>query len=156
MRLSPYEKLRWSWVFLALAASVGLAGCGSSTGNVTGKVSYKGTVLKGGNVTFAGEDGKNPQTAPIAEDGSYSIQKMPVGPVKITVETKSLGKVAKAPSNTPAGGKVPPPEAGYRPPDPAEAARRFVEIPDKYSDPAKSDLTYTVTPGSQSHDIELK
>jgi hypothetical protein len=30
-----------------------------------------------------------------------------------------------------------------------------VDLPNKYLDPAASGLTYTVTPGSQTHDIEL-
>src|SRR5260370_4684338 len=128
------------WVILAIGASIGLAGCGPASGNVSGKVFYKDAPLKGGNVTFAGTDGKNPQTSPISEDGSYSIDKMPVGPVKITVETKSLAKESQQRKNTPPPGVTPPP--GYLPPDPADAAKHYVKIPDKYSDPAKSELPY--------------
>jgi hypothetical protein len=154
MRLSRWDKLRWAWVVLAFVASVALAGCGPSTGNVSGKVLYKGAPLKGGNVSFTTADSKIPQTSPIAEDGSYSIEKIPLGPVKISVETKSLAQTAKAFKNEPPPGMTQP--GGKNQSDPAEAARRYVAIPDKYSDSITSELTYTVTSGNQSHDIELK
>jgi hypothetical protein len=35
-------------------------------------------------------------------------------------------------------------------------ANRYLAIPPKYADVEKTDLTYEVTPGAQTHDIELK
>ena len=154
MRLSCRDQMRWGWMLLAVGVSAGVAGCGPSTGNVSGKVLYKGAPLNGGVVTFAGEDGKNPQIAQIAEDGSYSVEKIPVGPVKITVATKSSVKQGKQPrKNLPPTNVTPPP--GYIPQDASDGGKPLVEIPAKYSDSEKSGLTYTVTSGSQSYDIKL-
>lgn len=154
MRLSPRPGIRRWAVVLAFAASVAVAGCGATTGKVTGKVTYKGSPLKGGNVTFLTPDGKKPVSSVIGEDGAYTVEGVPVGEVKITVETKSLKQQANHPSYQPPPGMTPP--GGYKPPDPAEALKHYVEIPEGYSNPDTSGLTYTVKPGSQPHDIELK
>jgi hypothetical protein len=154
MRRAPWDILRAWGMLLAIAASVGLAGCGPASGTISGKVSYKGAILKGGNVSFVSADGKIAKSSPIAEDGSYSIEKMPVGTVKISVETKTLEQAAKARRNDPPPGQTRPGDKTQS--DPAEAAKRYVPIPEKYADPNTSELTYTVTSGTQPHDIELK
>jgi hypothetical protein len=137
------------------------AGCAPSKGSISGKVIYKETPLKGGNVTFISTDGKQTLSTPIKDDGTYSIENMPVGPVTITVETESLASAAQAATqagkshrNTPPPGSGAPP--GYGGSDAADFAKRYVKIPDNYANPDTSGLTYTVTPGSQTHDIELK
>src|SRR5438309_1497865 len=68
---------------LALA----LAGCGAPTGEVSGKVTLEGKPLPGGFVAFIGE-GDNPATVSgeIHPDGTYSVSKVPVGKVAITVQ----------------------------------------------------------------------
>ena len=33
---------------------------------------------------------------------------------------------------------------------------KYVRIPSRYADDKKSGLTYTVQPGAQTHDVELK
>src|SRR5256885_16873266 len=75
-------------LFLALASVLAASGCGG-TGTITGKVSYKGTPLKGGTVYFISAGGFVGQS-PIEEDGTYTIPKMPPGEVTITVETDSV------------------------------------------------------------------
>jgi hypothetical protein len=100
-------------VLLALVLSLGLAGCGSSKGTVSGKVYYKDAPLKGGTVTVVGAD-KQSYLAEIQEDGNYSVEKIPVGEVSITVETTSL-----RPPNPNMMRNKPPADAegGYKPPD---------------------------------------
>jgi hypothetical protein len=128
-------------------------GCSPSVGTVNGTVSYKGTMLKGGTVTFLAPDGKA-ASCEIKEDGHYTVDKVPTGPVKISVETKSLAVSARAPSYSPPPGVTPP--GGYKPPDRAEKAKRYVPIPETYSDPEKSGLSYTVKPGMQDYNITLQ
>ena len=125
---------------LALAA----VGCGRSTGNISGKVTYKGAPLPGGYVTFSCE-GETPTTksTSIQADGSYSITAMPVGPAKITVQG-ILGPQGPGSASGPGGTQ--PPGGG----------RKTVYVPPDYSTTDKSGLTFTVAGGSQSHDIELK
>jgi hypothetical protein len=141
---------------LALLLLFGAAGC-SSYGTVSGKVSHKGQTLGGGTVVFF-SPGKGSVPAQISPDGSYTIAKVPIGPVKISVETASA-KPAAAPK-----GMTPPPGAANVPPDAANSpvyggqkssGGKYVPIPENYGDPEKSGLSYTVQSGSQSHNIEL-
>jgi len=139
---------------LALAVLLGVTGCGTGpTGSVSGKVSYLGNPVKGGNVIFSAQNGKKSVMAPIGEDGSYTVSDVPVGDVKIAVQTKALGvlaataKISSIPANSPmrSGSKI----------SPEDAARRFVQIPDNYEDTESSGLTYVVQKGSQEHNITL-
>lgn len=142
---------------LTLALLVAVAGCGPKTGTVSGKVTYKGEPLKGGNVIFASEKGQS-LLAPIGEDGTYTIQNVPVGEAKIAVKTKHLGIVAAMAKMKGAGGPPQDTSGGVGAPKkltPEEAVRRFVAIPAQYEDTETSGLTFTVKGGSQSHDIPL-
>jgi hypothetical protein len=154
MRLSPWNNLgRWMG-FLALALCLGAVGCGSSTGTITGKVYYKNTPLKGGTVNFLTSDKKVNQLSEIQEDGSYKIEKMPVGEVTITVETISLRPARNIPTYAPPKGQET--SGGYTPPNIADKAKRYVPIPDKYASADNSGLKYTVKGGSQPYDIKLE
>jgi hypothetical protein len=137
---------------LALAA----AGCGSSTGRVSGKVYEKKTPLKGGNVTFLSADKQFGKTAEIQEDGSYTLDELPPGDMTICVETSSLNPARSTfiPKNA-----MPKDVAGdgdFQPTDPRAAAQRYVPIPARYADPETSGLKYTVQKGKQQHDIQLE
>jgi hypothetical protein len=142
---------RFCPLLVLAAASLGAAGCGEPVGSVSGKVLYNGAAVKAGSVGFVDAQGKG-YSSPIAEDGTYKIDKVPAGPVKVTVETSSILAAAKAPSYAPPADA----KGSYTVPDAAKAKANYVKIPDKYEDAQKTDLTYTVTPGSQPHDIELK
>ena len=141
---------------LLLCLLLGAAGCGAS-GSVTGKVLYKGHPLEGGTVLFV-SPGRASVTAEIGPDGSYSIPKIPAGPVHIAVETQSAkaGKVPKG-MMPPKGVEVPPEAqqsgvyAGQ-----GRSGGKAVAIPEQYADPDKSNLTYTVTGGPQTHDVDLQ
>ena len=102
-----------------------------ATASVEGKVTYQGKPLPGGTVQFHAPKGK-PVVAKIDAEGSYSAPAVPVGPVKITVETTSVK-----------------PKAGGKP-------GNYIPIPVKYASPETSGLTLTVQEGKQRHDIELK
>ncbi|HKI35265.1 MAG TPA: hypothetical protein VKA46_25635, partial [Gemmataceae bacterium] len=127
------------------------AGCGG-TGTVTGKVFYKDKPLGGGTVVFWNIDGKGSKTSRIQPDGSYTMENMPAGPVKITVETKSArpSGAGQAPGQGRAP-KMPAPPTDKLPPEadmgnvygaPRPPGEKYVEIPADYGDMDKSDLTY--------------
>ncbi len=130
------------------------AGCGSK-GAVSGKVLYQGKPVSAGTVSFVLEGG-GVLSSPIREDGTYTIQNVPPGEVKITVETTS----ARPPSvQERPGQKAPEFMMKYvkeKDSKLAERAKRYVPIPEQYSDPAKSNLTYVVKSGKQEHDIDMK
>jgi hypothetical protein len=136
---------------LAVLLTLALGGCGSrNTGSISGTVSYKGQPLGNGSVVFVGKEGKG-DSSPIGADGSYQVNRAPVGQVKITVETvppaPTAGAIPMAGKITPSGGPEMPKSPG--------AAGKYVKIPDKYKDAAQSTLTYEVKPGSQKYDINL-
>jgi hypothetical protein len=131
-----------------------LIGCGAGKGTVSGKVLYKGQPLKGGNVTFSPEqEGATTLSSRIQEDGSYTVQGIATGPVKIAVETESA-KPPPTPQQL-ARRNVAPVPGDPNAESKEGGASRYVKIPAKYKDSATSDLKYTVQRGSQSFDIKL-
>ncbi len=106
-----------------------------ATGSVEGKVVYRGKPLPGGTVGFHPARGK-PVIARIDAEGNYLAPAVPVGEVKVTVETESA---------KPKGGGLPKVQQA-----------RYIAIPEKYARPATSGLTYTVQKGRQTLNIELK
>lgn len=126
--------------FAALVLAAGsflVAGCGS-TGSVSGRVTNKGKSLPSGTVTLLTSENKI-FTSQIASDGTYAVRQLPVGPVKIAVQTPPHIIV-----NDP-----------QMPSQPDVPAPPPVPIPPKYRDPNASGLTLNVTGGSQTHDIEV-
>jgi hypothetical protein len=142
---------------LCLCGMLLAAGCAGGKGVVSGKVSYQGKPVRAGTVSFVPQGG-GVMSSPIEEDGSYTIRNVPVGTVKITVETESARPPALQSGR---GGEAPEFMRKYvkeKNPELAspERAKRFVPIPKQYSDADKSNLTYEVKSGKQEHDIDLK
>ena len=102
-------------------------------GQIEGTVRFQGKPLPGGTVSFHPDKGK-PFVAQLQDDGSYTLKDVPVGAMRVTIETESL----KNPAKPPKGGK------------------KYVPIPRAYADPKTSGLTYTMLEGRQAFDIELK
>jgi hypothetical protein len=156
MLRGPQEKVRYS-SFPSLAAlllALVLAGC-SGKGTISGRVIYKGQPLPSGAVAFYGA-GNSVRTTQIDAQGNYSVTGVPAGPAKVCVITVPSGT---APVSG-AAGKMDPSKMGASPDVTSgtgtPTAPKYVPIPQKYKDPGTTDLDYTVTPGSQSWDIELK
>jgi hypothetical protein len=153
------------WLLRGLTLCLVLAsvGCGSK-GTVSGKITYNGTPLPSGTVTFVPEKGE--VVTAVIVDGKYTAQKVPTGPAKILVTSvpanegrASFGNQGKNAminnmKNIPEDAPIPPEArkslAGGNP------ARNGLKIPTRYNDSEKTDLKYTVKSGSQDHDIELK
>lgn len=128
--------------FLLFAPLV-IAGCsggGDTKAVVSGKVTYKGKELPIGTVSFYDEKDQLMSSGGLA-NGKYRVEKLTAGAAKITVTTPPPSKDEKAP----------PKDAGL-----AGPAFTVVPIPPAYGNVKTSGLTYTVTSGEQSHDIDLK
>jgi len=128
-----------------LAALALLAGCGGG-GSVSGKVTLNDQPLTGGTVTFHPTGSGPSGIGTIGPDGRYEIavgtdKSLPPGDYVVTVEaTEAVSNAEPAPS-----------KGGPRPPAPPKRI-----TPAKYADKAKTDLRFTVKPGSNSIDIPLK
>lgn len=154
---------------LALPLSLLAAGCGKE-GTVSGKVYYKGELLKGGMVTFFPESAKAGDfRSPIGEDGSYSIPKVPPGSAKIAVmvgiptpppsifkgrSAERAEKAYKSKMTSEEAKKAATPKDKDAPFNPL-ASGYTSPLPEKYSDPDKSGLTVNVTGGKMTHDIKM-
>jgi hypothetical protein len=142
----------------------GMSGCGAGSqtpAKVTGKVTYKGKPLPGGNIIFHTEKGT--YNVALAQDGSgtYNAPDLPIGLMKVTVETEFLnqGKVIN-----PGGERAQQismdrrkaeQAGGFGPPSSEQLAARYVKIPEKYSKFAKTPLSTTLEKGPQVRDYDL-
>lgn len=152
MRLFP--RINRGGMFLVSIAFLGAAGCGASTGTITGKVTFKNTPLKGGTVSFVSADKQTSKSGPIQEDGSYTVEKVPPGEAIICVETTSVGPPPGVPGYAaPAGMENPNATTST---DRAQQAKRYVFIPPRYAEPEQSGLKYTVKSGTQEKNINLE
>jgi hypothetical protein len=135
--------LHISWLNPLLLVLLG-TGCSPHLGCVSGTVLYNNQPLPSGTVLFVGPDGSRRGFSPIAADGTYRVEKVPVGAVKIAVVSE--------PRVPP--GLMKPPGPGAQPPD--RKANDHVLIPARYNDPEHSGLTCTVEGGRQTQDILLQ
>jgi len=159
---------------LSLVLLVGVIGC-SKRGTVYGKVTYDGKPVTHGIITFHPEKGNGIPVDIV--DGEYKAEKVPAGPVIVTVDTtlkrkewKKLkeevdkgnsggmptvvakGKDAKVDTSSKPGME----EMGKRSKENWEKIKDMIDVPDKYADPKTSNKSYTITSGSQEINIELE
>jgi hypothetical protein len=131
------------WVSTVLVLLAG-TGCGPRVGHVSGKVLYNDKPLPSGTVLFVGQDGSRRGFSPIAADGTYRFENVPVGAVRIAV----VSEPRVPPGLMRASGPGPQPSAPTR--------NDYVPIPARYEDPEHSGLTFTVEGGRQTRDILLE
>ena len=151
-----------------------LAGCGPSTGTVTGQVTYKGQPVPGAIVMFRPADpAKNSVTAVLDAEGRYSVV-LPVGEVTVSVDNRNQEPRPVLTGGVPAG--IPMPAdvraklgggkaaAPAPTPDPAvesddlparKPSGRYTPIPEKYYMLETTDLKFTVKGGEQTQDLGL-
>jgi hypothetical protein len=119
------------------------------TGEVQGRVTYKGVPLPEGIVLFLAED-RRQDIGSIRHDGTYVVEQAPVGLNKVSVQTSQpsppLGP-ALVHANEPEKKGLP---TGYKSPV------KSIPIPARYANTDTSGLTFTVHQGSNRYDIELK
>jgi hypothetical protein len=129
-------------------------------------VVYNGKPVTGGIITFLPADSRqNSVTAELDAQGHFEAT-LPVGEVKIAVDNRELEprpNTPRPPPTMPKDMKLPPgaekgakEPAGGAAPSKSNLPGTYVPIPRQYYDITTSGLTYTVQPGSQSKDIELK
>ncbi len=83
MKHSIAGRSRKAGRLLLLVLLAGLCGCGR-TAKITGKVTYQGRPVRYGSVIFLSAD-KTARSCAIESDGSYAIEGVPTGEVKIGV-----------------------------------------------------------------------
>ena len=134
---------------LVLGFLVGAGGCGNRA-TVCGRVTYQGRPVTYGAVIFVAGD-RTARSAVIAPDGSYKIEGLASGALKIGVisHDPSKGRSAKR-RHKPA-----PPQDGSAG-SPGSPGTAWFPLPARFETPATSGLDCTVGSGAVDHDIELK
>lgn len=133
------------------------AGCASKA-TITGTVSYKGKPIPSGNITFTPESGAPLVNAPIRE-GKYSAENVPTGNAKVSIMSMYMASRPSPMMDPSKKDKMAPPKDA--PPEAQKAfqqstqSKQGIKIPEKYTDPEQSGLSYTVTSGKQTKDFNL-
>lgn len=145
MRLAARgPKLRTAVPMIVLAGLVAAAGCSRrETGNVSGKVTYKGKSLASGSVIFTTPDAPA-VPANINPDGTYTCKDVLEGQAVVAVISPNDASEARE-------------TAAQKPGIQMEAAKfdpkKWFPIPAKYGQ--NSPLTFQVKPGDNTFDIDL-
>ena len=107
-------------------------GCsGNPNVKVGGEVKLNGVALENGTIRFEPADGNAPTAEAVISSGRYEVAMLP-GPKKVSVQ--SFKVVGKAPAGGPGGAMI---------------DRTVQLIPDKYSDPAKTELNAGYSSGDR-------
>lgn len=162
-------------VYLLMALAPGVLGCGGGKGTVTGTVTLDDKPLSVGTIAFQPAKG-NAVSAPI-KDGKYTVEGVPTGEARVTVDTKAVEQQLKPPDR---GGQAPPqsmaPPPGMKMPPEAqkyfderkqaananqdaakELRKNFRKVPEKYGKADTSGLTFKVQSGKgNTFDVPLK
>jgi hypothetical protein len=122
------------------AIVVSSPGCGGNKNKkvtIAGTVSYKGQPLSSGMLRFVGPNGVAPSAAPIQKDGKFIMTDVTPGEVQASIMATPQSSGASDGKTNP-GPKIKP-----------------AELPEKYQDPDKSGLKYTITSHTTKLDIKI-
>src|SRR5262249_35191342 len=106
--------------------------------------------LTAGTVMFYGKDNLT-ASASIGTDGTYVMNDAPLGDVKVTVTVQAPPMGMKHLKDAPGSPVMP----GETAPTAGKIPKEIVPIPDRYSKPDTSGLTFAVKKGEQEYDIPL-
>ncbi len=141
---------------LLLVAPLFALGCSGEAKNpnapatVTGEVTYKGEKLGGGTITFSNEKGEYP--APIRADGTYTATDLPTGEMSVSFETESVKNSHKGQAY---GGNPEMMKSMSSMSKDQKSEASYVKIPDKYSNPKRSEKTCTLKAGRNIQNFDL-
>src|SRR5207237_3769142 len=131
------KQRRW---LVCLCVAGAACGCGR-TATVTGKVTYKDRPVVYGSVILQNED-RTARSAAIQPDGSYTVENVPAGEVKIAVLSRDPTKGRRG------GDKAGDKKHVVKPP------ADWFPLPRHYEDPETSGLQLTVGSGRIEHPID--
>ena len=150
-RIRVHRRHGVTWVTLACL----IAGCGGGSGDVTGKVSFKGKSVASGSVVLIGSDG-SPRYCDIQPDGTYRFTGVPAGEAKLGVNSPNPlpdpQRLALARAPVKRGG----PSKDAITNTPSSDPRLWFPIPHAVGDPETSQLRTTIRGGENTHNIDLK
>ena len=129
-------------------------------GQVQGTITFKNQPLSGGTIHFF-LDQEKVGSFMIRGDGTYAAE-IPLGTVKAAIETVSVkyqdraGREAVLKMMKEQGFDVDPDQRNPKSPAFTGGNAKYVDIPERYGDPEKSDLECKVVRGKQTCNFDLK
>ncbi len=126
---------------VGLAGILGLAGCssGPATADVTGSASVDSVPIEDGHISFFPADGQGATAGGLIKSGKYEAKGVAIGKMKVIVSSsKVVGKK-----------KV------YDTPDSPEMPVTKEVLPDKFSNPGLTELTFDVKSGKNEKNWDL-
>jgi hypothetical protein len=166
---SAARLIRPALAAFSLAFVLAAAGCGANVATLTGTIKYKGEPLPSGSVLVYGAD--NQPVIGVINEGTYTVEKAPVGDVKIAVQVQDPKSMPGAGGKGPGGGMGVPGGGGGAPkdamkgvpgqgeqaniPSTTPGAVKVVPIPPKYAKPETSGISTTLKKGKNEFAINL-
>jgi hypothetical protein len=143
---SDIRKRGWSLLLVLLPAA---CGC-SKTATVTGKVTYQGRPVVHGSITFV-RDAQTARSAAIQPDGSYTVEDVPLGTMKVCVFSRDPRKGRSVVISQQAA------RSGDKTADESKApVDGWFPLPPKFEAAATSGLTCNVASRRVHHDLKLQ
>ncbi len=159
-----------------LLVAYGCGGNKAAPAGVSGKVTYQGKPVTGGQISFIPDGSGSPYTSQIKSDGTYQVTDVPSGECTVTIEALPDPNKAKGPAygqgqmedaakaaekaksehkdksgmQMPAAGGSPVPGAAGSGPQ-----GQYMKLPEKYADPKTSGLKMSIKKGSNTKDWDL-
>jgi len=121
---------------LAIVALNGCGAGGEGRRTVTGKVTYQGTPVGEGTITFEDQAAGFANQATLGSDGAYSLE-VPDGTFAVSIQPPMV-EISSGPES---------------PPD--EVTKDMQEIPKRYRQAETSGLSATVAKGQTTHDFDM-
>jgi hypothetical protein len=152
-------------LFLAVA-TLGVVGCGMGTGDVRGRVTYRGRPVICGGVIMVGPDGRT-VTGQVNAEGHYRLKSVPAGTVRVAVvspnptgmfafagaeQAKSKIMKDKLSANLTKSKSDNATEQAVSKVD----RRKWFPLPKQYESTETSGITTIIQRGDNTFDIELK
>jgi len=121
------------------------------SGKVSGKVKYGGKAVPIAEIAFHPEKGEMVHTE--VKNGEYSLDRVPAGPVTVTVDTdfyrehyqRLQGMIESVGDET----------MKAKMKEEAEKIKSLVDVPKEFADPKTSGLKYEIKTGSQEINLDL-
>jgi hypothetical protein len=125
------------------------AGCSAAKGSLSGTVTYQDRPVVYGTVFAVCTDGIT-RSADIQPNGSYRLENLPIGEVKLAVLSPEPPKNAAHERRGDRSGR------GKTAPIPTVDRSKWFKIPEKYSDPRLSSLATTISAGHSTFELQLQ
>jgi hypothetical protein len=146
--ITPFLRMSWLPRLAVVVLLVALCGCGR-TATVKGKVTYQGKPVTYGSVVIVSTD-KTARSGVIETDGSYTVEKVTPGEVKIAVLSHDP-RTGRSHAGDKEAKKTPRNDKSEK-----SAPGGWFPLPTKYEDPTKSGQSCLISPGKNLYDIDLK